>query len=331
MDEITNGHKQSPIDRMHTQSANSFTISTPPPLKRLQAFREKLLTYTDDDCKFDWKWPNEPKSPPSPPPPVKIPSPKLPTPLCSPPLHHHTHQFHHHCHPMLFHEFIHPHDYFFNPCDDANIIHEENVSQSMEHLKSPPKHKITSTDHHKSDNRSPTCDDANGTSLKSKKKMRRAKSCPKQLFSISSKCSDNEKSQNESIEMHERHHRMGHENLIAYDLEYIQSSPSMPSSQSTHKISSHRHQHSRTSRMIPKIRVEKVKSKTPNSMDEFLSSKLVRINHAAKLRHKSSRQKINDLADEKLKATLHVSHFIPKCHTWNVRDTPAWKTFLSEE
>lgn len=310
---------------MHMQSANSFTLSTPPPLKRLQAFREKLLTYTDD-CKFDWKWPNEPKSPPSSPtlPPAM---PKLPSPLCSPPIHHHTHQFHHHCHPIHFHEFIHPHDYIFNH-SDANIIHEENTSQSTEHLKSPSKYKITSIDQ-KSDGKSPTCDDAVETCVKPKKKMRRAKSCPKQLFSISSKCSDNEKSQNESIEMNER--RMRHENLMPYDLEYFQS-PSIPSSQQTpHKPSSHRHQqHSRT-RMIPKIRVDKVKSKTPNSMDEFLSSKLVRINHAAKLRHKSSRQRIHELAEEKLKATLHVSHFIPKCHTWNVRDTPAWKTFLSEE
>lgn len=211
------------------------------------------------------------------------------------------------------------------------MIHEENASQSTEHVKSPSKHRHTSMEH-KPDIKSPARDNAFEPCAKPKKKMRRAKSCPKQLFSISSKCSDNERSQNESVEMQER--RMGHENLMPYDLEYFQSPVSIPSSQqSPHKPSSHRHQqqqHSRT-RMIPKIRVEKVKSKTPNSMDEFLSAKLVRNNHAAKLRHKSSRQKINELEEEKLKATLHVSHFIPKCHTWNVRSTPAWKTFLSEE
>lgn len=309
---------------MHTQSANSFAISTPPPLKRLQAFREKLLTYTDD-CKFDWKWSNELKSPPAMPKfhSPKLPSPNHPSPLCSP-IHHHSHQFHHHCHPIHFHEFIHPLDHIFNHFD-TSIIHEENASHSTENLKSPPKHKITSINR-KPDNKSPACGD--DACAKSKKKMRRAKSCPKELFSItSSKCSDNEKSQNDCVEMNER--RTGHENLMPYDLEYFQS-PSIPSSQSQPKLSHRQHQHSRT-RMIPKIRVEKPKSKTPNSMDEFLSSKLVRNNHAAKLRHKSSRQKINELAEEKLKATLHVSHFIPKCHTWNVRETPAWKTFLSEE
>lgn len=329
---------------MHTQSANSFNLSTPPPLKRLQAFREKLLTYTDDRCKFDWTWPNEPKSPPPPPPPLpptppmpRLRSPKLPSPLCSPPLlhhdhHHHAHQFHHHCHPMHFHEFIQPHDCISDYCD-ANMIQEENASQSTENAKSPSKHRHASIEH-KPDIKSPTHDDASESCVKPKKKMRRAKSCPKQLFSISSKFSDNERSQNESVEMQDR--RMGHEHLMPYDLEYFQSPTSIPSSQqSPHKPLSHRqhhqqHQHSRT-RMIPKIRVEKAKSKTPNSMDEFLSSKLVRNNHAAKLRHKSSRQKINELAEEKLKATLHVSHFIPKCHTWNVRSTPAWKTFLSEE
>lgn len=308
---------------MHTQSTNSFAISTPPPLKRLQVFREKLLSYTDD-CQLDWKWTNELKSPPAmpKPPSPKLPSPNLRSPLYSP-IHHHSHQLHHHCHPINFHEFLHPHDHIFNHFD-TSAIHEENASQSTENLKSPPKHKTTSNGR-KPDGKSPIYDDE--MSAKPKKKMRRSKSCPKELFSISSKCSDNEKSPNECVEMNER--RMGHDNLMPYDLEYFRS-PSIPSSQSQHKSAHRQHQHSRT-RMIPKIRVEKPKSKTPNSMDEFLSSKLVRVNHAAKLRHKSSRQKINELAEEKLKATLHVSHFIPKCHTWNVRDTPAWKTFLSEE
>lgn len=307
------------IDRMQAQSTNSFVVSTPPPLKRLQAFREKLLT-DSDDWKFDLNLPHEMKSSPRSPSMPKLPSPKRPSPMCSPIYHHHhSHRFHHHCHPMHFHECIHPHDHMYNRFG-ASAIHENRTQ-----LKSPPKYRATSTDQ-KSDSKSPICSDQN-LYTKPKKKMRRSRSCPKELFSISSgKCSDNEKSQNESMEMGET--RAGHEHLSAYNLEYTHS-PSIPSSQSPSKP--HRlQQHSRI-RTIPKIRVDKPKSKTPNSMDEFLSSKLVRSNHAAKLRHKSSRQKIHELAEEKIKATLHVSHFIPKCHTWNVRDTPAWKTFLSEE
>lgn len=304
-------------------------MSIPTPLKRLQAFREKLeLAYTDD-WKFDLKWPNETKlpSPRSSMPMPKQPSPHLHiTPLCSP-VHHYSQKFHHHCHPMHFHEFIHPHDHTHNHFDEQSIIYEENTSHSTANLKSPPKLKSPSIDR-KSDDKIAMCADELCT--KPKKKIRRSKSCPKELFSISSKCSDNEKSRNETIEMNER--RTGLEKCSPYDIEcfHLSSSSSQHDHPSPPRPSHRQHQHSRT-RMIPQIRVERPTSKTPNSIDKFLSSKLVRSNHAAKLRHNSSRKKIHELAEEKTKATLHVSHFIPKCHTWNVRDTPAWKTFLSEE
>lgn len=299
---------------MHCQSANSFAVSTPPPLRRLQAYREKLLAHTDD-WKFDLKWSEESKSPPPLPMP-KIPSPELSPPLCSPIGYHHHHS---HCHPDHFHEFLHSHDHMHNRYD-ANSFHEENAPLSVDHSKTPPKRNSVSTDQ-KLDIKSPTSGEE---TVKPKKKLRRAKSCPKELFSISSKCSNNEKSHSESTDMNERRPS---DDRRTYYIECFRS-PS-PSSHQTPPRPLHQ-QHSRI-RTIPKIRVNKPKSKTPNSMEEFLSSKLVRSNHAAKLRHKSARKKINELADEKLKATLHVSHFIPKCHTWNVRDTPAWKTFLSAE
>lgn len=79
----------------------------------------------------------------------------------------------------------------------------------------------------------------------------------------------------------------------------------------------------------PKHRKPKIK--TSNTMDAYLSSKLVRSNLAANLRQNWSRQKIHSMAEEKLKATMHVSNFIPKCHQWNVHTKPAWKSFACEE
>lgn len=80
-----------------------------------------------------------------------------------------------------------------------------------------------------------------------------------------------------------------------------------------------------------KSKPRKPKAKTPNSMDEYLSSKLVRSNVAANLRQNWSRKKIHDMSEEKLKATMHVSKFIPKCHQWDVRATPGWRVFANEE
>lgn len=302
----------------------SVDLSTPPPLKRLQAFREKLLTYTDD-WKYDSKYPHEMKCPTPRIPSPKLSSPKLPSPLCSPI--HHAHKSHHH--PMHFQEFDFPFEHVrhhhhhhhhlshHNKSEYFSNIHEQSPCRSAERMRSPPKSVATPIEHKfeiKSPNQSPNCDIKY---MESKKKLRRAKSCPKDLFSMSSdKCSENGKHKNESDTSNERH--LCHDEHTQYYIEV----PLSPMSS--------RQQNAR-SRTIPKIRIHKPTSKTPNSMDEFVSSKLVRINHAAKLRQKSSREKINELSEEKLKATMHVSKFIPKCHHWNVRDTPAWKTFLSEE
>lgn len=241
-----------------------------------------------------------------------MPSPKLTPPMCSPIRHIYAHRLHHY---QPVHSDLHGFDY---PCEmvhhhlnHLDNIHKASLSRSAECMKNSPKHAITANLNFKS----PNCDTK---SSKPKKKLRRAKSCPKDLFSISSKCSDNGKSPKNSAEMNE--HRLfrdlGRDDLTPCFTDDFHSSPRQ---QNTYR------------KTVPKIRVQKPKSKTPNSMDEYVSSKLVHINHAAKLRQKSSRQKIHELEEEKLKARLHMSHFIPKCHKWNVRDTPAWKTFLSEE
>lgn len=251
-----------------------------------------------------------------------MPSPKLPSPMCSPIRHVHSHRLHHY-QPMHshFHDIDYPCEMFHHHLNHFDSIHEATLSRSVGCAKNPPKHATTPTEYkpefHSNHNlKSPHCDTS---CSKPKTKLRRAKSCPKDLFSISSKCSENEKSLKDSLELNERHlcRDFGREELTPpFFTDDFHSSPRQPN---TYR------------RTIPKIRVQKPKSKTPNSMDEYVSSKLVRINHAAKLRQKSSRQKIHELEEEKLKARLHVSHFIPKCHKWNVRDTPAWKTFLSEE
>lgn len=80
-----------------------------------------------------------------------------------------------------------------------------------------------------------------------------------------------------------------------------------------------------------KPKARKLKAKTPTTMDEYVSSKLVRTNLAANLRQQWSRQKIHDMTEEKVKATMHVSKFIPRCHQWDVRATPGWRTFAAEE
>lgn len=318
MDEFGSGHKPSPIDRI--PSAASFTVSTPPPLKRLQAFREKLLTY-NDDWKYETKIHNEINCPTP-----KIPSPKCPSPKRSPSLCSPIHHIHvHHCNPIHVYDFDDSCEMNQNHLNHFDSIHEESSSRSVvDHLKTPPKLIITPTEfrpefHSMRNHKSPITCDIKCTKPKKPNKMRRSKSCPKDLFSISSKYSDNEKSVNDSIEMNERHLCRDNNNLTPCYTDGFNSS----------RMSRHQNPYRKS---IPKHhRIQKSKSKTPNSMDEYVQSKLVRINHAAELRQKRSRQKIHELAEEKLKENMHVSEFIPKCHKWNVRDTPAWKTFLSEE
>lgn len=138
-----------------------------------------------------------------------------------------------------------------------------------------------------------------------RKRIRRAKSCPKNMFSPTKHCHNWDAPQ-----LHAPH-QMLRDNPT----------PCTISSASMRDVRS----------IKTKPRKPKPKPKNLNTMDEYLSSKLVRSNLAANLRQKWSREKIHNMAEEKLKATMHVSNFIPKCHQWNVHTTPAWKSFASEE
>lgn len=253
-------------------------------MKRLQSLRDKLL----DDWEFDAK---------------PTPMPKILSPMCSPIPHmHHMHDIY----------FTHFHD--FDPCpyDNFHNSHTMNASDiqsspnpSTNYLQIPPK-----LDHYRIEMNSDVKRDEK--MLMEKKKMHRTKSCPKDLFSISSKCSDIDQNRQNRIESAEEEclRQLYAADEFASQIEYHQQNTRIKSA-SKQKI--------------------KPKSKTPTSMDEYLSSKLVKSNLAANLRHKNSRKKIDDLAEEKLKETMHVSKFIPKCHHWNVKETDGWKTFTSEE
>lgn len=287
----------SPVERI--PSATSLNMSTPPHIKRLQALRERLLAGDDN-----WNYES------------KIPTPTILSPMCSPNLHLHKS---YEVHPSHYHKELDFHGFepYSHSCDHFHIaqpiihIHEVNSpTQNSNYLQSSPKQLIGFASEFKSDFKTPTCEKK---LLTAKKKVRRAKSCPKDMFSPSSMCLDNEKRQPECIEMD-----CSQEFTPCYSNE-SNASPMTASRQQNAYIKSD-----------GKMKA-KPKSKTPTSMDEFLSSKLVRGNLAASLRQKNARKKINELAEEKLKESMDVSKFIPKCHHWNVRDTPAWKTFTSEE
>lgn len=201
---------------------------------------------------------------------------------------------------------MHPCDlYFHNLChldgiqEQKSSEHSTNRIGSPKHLKSPMLLQIT-------DSRSSECEEK--PILSEKKEFRRAKSCPKDFFS-SPKCGmfnrNNEPQMNQSSQLNRE--------------------------EFTPCTSSTLRKRTPNMRTIPQIKTHKPKSKTPNSMDDFLSSKLVRNNLASSLRHKWSRKKINDMTEEKLKSSMDVSKFIPKCHQWNVRSTPGWKSFSTEE
>lgn len=288
------GKKISPVDRI--PSANSLNISTPPHIKRLQALRERLLAGEEN-----WNYES------------KLPTPIMLSPICSPNIHFHKS---HDVQPRYAHKELHFNDFDPYPCHDhyhnvQPIIHIHEVqspTQNTHYLRSPPKQLIGFASEFKPDCKTPICE---GKVLTAKKKVRRAKSCPKDLFSPSSM--DNEKRQNECVEM-----------------DYSQEFTPCHSNESNASPMTMSQQHSNYAKSEGKVK-SKPKSKTPTSMDEYISSKLVRGNLAANLRHKNSRKKINELAEEKLKERMDVSKFIPKCHHWNVRDTPAWKAFTSEE
>lgn len=359
---IRSSGKRSPCERI--SSANSLTVSTPSPIKRLKSLRERLLAGIDD-----WKYDPtlehklKPKLEP------KCPTPKILSPMCSP-IYLSSHKLHDEPKLHLFPEPLHFHGYnahlcdaFHNVCPPDDFHEPKSPLYNTNRLQSPPKPPNIPIEH-KSSMRSPKCDEK---CVSARKQLHRSKSCPKDLFSVSSKCTENDNENEHEHEEHihhqyhhhqqQQHHdrqhaQYQHENLSPNDTnENVRSrnesadsnwlrphcrekftpcysddfvSPAMSRQQNSR-------QHISRSRTIPKIRIHKPKSKTPNSMDEYISSKLVRGNLAASLRQKNSRQKINEMTEEKMKASMDVSKFIPKCHHWDVRDSPGWKNFMSEE
>lgn len=277
---------------------NSFGIPTP---VRQQLLRQRLLSDLDD---FDEKIAK------------KCSTPKHLSPIYSPKEFHkeeshftHLHQIH-----------SHPCDLFYRNCYKFDNFHEPKspnrcpiVDQNPSPILKSPKVRMD-LKHEDIENKlaiTPTKADV-------KRKLRRAKSVPRDMFS-SSNYFPSEHSPDMDCVDRSYLRSSYHDNIDNMcPLQKLSPSTSSPQPLSTEKP-------------IPKIKIHKPKSKTPNSMDAFLSSKLVRGNLAANLRQKYSRKKLRELADEQLKATLRIEKFIPKCHQWNVRDTRAWKTFTSEE
>lgn len=210
-----------------------------------------------------------------------------------------------------FHEIeSHPCDLYFNYCH-SNIPTEKKFSNpSVGELQSPPK-RITNfeTPIQCFEWRS-NCTELKPSLKEAAIKRRRAKSCPKEFFGTPKPCL-NFQHCDEVL------------NSSSTKQEHDDSTPSQMPGDSISSISTQQRPKSKT--------LSKTKPKTPNSMDEYISSKMVRSNLAANLRRKWSRQKIENMTEEKLKATLTVSKCIPKCHRWNVKSTPGWKTFTSEE
>lgn len=233
--------------------------------------------------------------------------------MCSP--NYHTHKLHDiprpHIspNPIHFHEFdSHLCDAFHNVCPLENM-HKPKSPQprfSTNYLQSPPKPANDPTEpKHGFRNchlKSPHCDEKVSTA---RKKMHRAKSCPKDLFSGSSKCSENEDVENEHECEHEHrfHHQLAPPHRRKHDHDHHnygndseksqngsagsnwlrQPSPEEYTPCYTDEFASptiSRQQNSRQQmarmKTIPKIKIHKPQSKTPNSMDEFISSKLVK-------------------------------------------------------
>lgn len=208
--------------------------------------------------------------------------------------------------PLSFDIESHPCDLYFNNCN-SNYEMEYKPPVSFRDTYSPPKqakrveNKIWKPSFTVT---SPLSDEEH--------RYRRAKSCPKELFETKKPCLNFQTD----------------ENVIDSDLTkqpYADnnSTPSFNAGDCNSSVSSRQRNRSKI--------VSKRKPKTPNSMDEYLSSKMVRSNLAANLREKWSRMRINEMAEEKLKATMTVMRCIPKCHRWHVKNTNAWKSFTSEE
>lgn len=230
-------------------------------------------------------------------------TPRVLSPMCSPSPHYHKLHEPVHFHPLHFH------DYDVYSCD-----HLQNVNTSVNcasQTSPPPSSNRQIQSPSKQANSPPDSDNNRYVKRLSaeSKKMHRAKSCPKDLFFLSEK-SHNDLNDEDYLRQLYKADRACYMNELAVE-----------------EVS---RQRNNVMKNCCKTKV-KPKSKTPNLMDEFLQSKLVRLNLASNLRQKNSRQKIHELAEEKQKESMHVSRFIPKCHHWNVRDTDAWKNFTSEE
>lgn len=73
------------------------------------------------------------------------------------------------------------------------------------------------------------------------------------------------------------------------------------------------------------------KPRRDDPLVNFIAVRMVRSNLAANLRHQWSRQKLQELADRKIKSPGRTISFIPECHRWSVDKTPGWKMFTDEE
>lgn len=140
--------------------------------------------------------------------------------------------------------------------------------------------------------------------------LRRSKSCPKDLFRASNYFPSEKLKNQRNTKCCDRQLLQGNINP-----DYLK--------QSTQKRCQ--------SASKPVSRIKLPKAKTPDSIEEFLSAKIVRSNLAAKLRHDWSRKKIMEMTNQQLKPTTKITKFIPKCHQWNVRQSSAWKSFTLEE
>lgn len=178
LNDICSGNKRSSVEQINS-SRNSFAISTPP---RLQAFREKIMNNTDE-------WNYEPK----------MLTPRVLSPVCSPSPHYHKLHDPMHLHTMHFHDFnsFHPCDHLHNVNTSVNCASQTSPPPSINRLQSPSKHANFPTDSGSDNNyydKHLSIDH---------KKIHRAKSCPKDLFSLSSKCSENDKTHYKMIRLHE--------------------------------------------------------------------------------------------------------------------------------
>lgn len=199
----------------------------------------------------------------------------------------------------------HPCDLYFNNCN-SNFDMEYKAPVSFGHIYSPPKQTKRVADNNSKPSfiiTSPSTDDEH--------RHRRAESCPKELFETKKPCPN---FRTDDIVIDSGSSKQQQADNI---------NPSFDTGDCSSSVSSRQRNRSKI--------VSKTKTKTPNSMDEYLSPKMVRNNLAANLRQKWSRKRINEMAEEKLKASMTVANCIPKCHRWQVKNTNAWKSFRSEE